>query len=55
MQIFVCSGQTMRNSPITTVILDTLLSWTLLIQVAVTGSDISLYSTGAITYMLVSL
>jgi len=51
--IYIWYSTVFKPSTVTAVILDTLLSWTLLIQVAVTGSDLSLYSTGWVTYMLV--
>jgi hypothetical protein len=43
-----------RQGTISNIVLDTLLAWTLLIQVAVTGADISLYSTSSVTYALAS-
>jgi hypothetical protein len=51
--VYIWYGTVFRPSTFTAVLLDTLLSWTLLIQVAVTGSDLSLYSTGWTTYLLV--
>ena len=54
--IFLCSGrQAKANGPYFRVCSETLNSWFLIIQVVVTGSDVSLYSMGLVSYTLVGL
>lgn len=54
--VHLCSGRKSQvNGPFITVCSETLNSWFLIIQVVVTGSDVSLYSMGKVSYKLVGL